>query len=128
MRELRERDGFSSVGVSVHSVKEAKEAEAMGADYLIAGPVFKTKCKPDAVPKGTGLITDVLSSVRIPVYAIGGITPYNIAKVSAEGASGVCIRSPMMTDENLKVLVRELRTNFDAGSEHLKFAGDPVQY
>ncbi|MGE0015184.1 MAG: thiamine phosphate synthase [Candidatus Methanomethylophilaceae archaeon] len=128
MRELKEREGFSSVGVSVHSVKEAREAEGLGADYLIAGPVFKTKCKPDAVPKGTGLITDIFSSVKIPVYAIGGITPYNIARVSAKGASGACIRSPMMTGENLKVLMRELRTNFDAGLEHLQIAGDLVQY
>ncbi|MDD4708611.1 MAG: thiamine phosphate synthase [Candidatus Methanomethylophilaceae archaeon] len=128
MRELRDRDGLSSVGVSVHSVKEAREAERLGADYLIAGPVFKTKCKPDAVPKGTGLITDVFSSVDIPVYAIGGITPYNIARISSKGASGACIRSPMMTGGNLRVLVRELRTNFDAGLEHLQIAGDLVQY
>lgn len=128
MRELKNRDGFSSIGVSVHSLKEAREAVKLGADYLIAGPIFKTECKPDAVPKGTALITDVFKSVSVPVYAIGGITPYNIGRVSEKGAAGACVRSSMMTTENPKVLVRELRTNFDAGLKHLEIAGDLVQH
>lgn len=126
MRKLEDRQGLKSIGVSVHSLEESVEAAGLGADYLIAGPIFPTECKPDAEPKGAKLISEILEKVKLPVYAIGGITPYNIRHVAAEGASGVCIRSSAMTSENPAILFRELRTNFGAGLKHLKIAGDFV--
>jgi thiamine-phosphate pyrophosphorylase len=126
MRRLTDRDGLTSIGVSVHSVKEAKEATELGADYLIAGPIFQTECKPDTVPKGPELIKDICKKVNVPVYAIGGITSYNIKHIASNGGSGVCIRSSAMRTDNAKILVRELKTNFDEGLKHLEIAGNLV--
>lgn len=114
MRNLTDREGLTSIGVSVHSIKEAKEATELGADYLIAGPIFQTESKPNAVPKGPELIKDIFDVVNVPVYAIGGINSYNIKHIASNGGSGVCIRSSAMRSDNLKILIRELKTNFNA--------------
>ncbi len=126
MRVLEDREELKSIGVSVHSLKESEEAAKLGADYLIVGPIFPTECKPGVEPKGPKLIGEILGKVNLPVYAIGGITPYNVKYVAIEGASGVCIRSSAMTSDNPAILFRELRTNFEAGLKHLEIAGDLV--
>ena len=90
-------NGFTLVGVSVHSREEAIEAESLGADYLIAGHVFETTCKPFA-PRGIGFLNDVCDSVDIPVYAIGGI--------NNDGAGGVKLiySSPYKTVDQVVVV------------------------
>ncbi len=122
MRKLTDRQGLTSIGVSIHSMKEAKEATELGADYLIAGPIFQTESKPDAVPKGPGFIKDISKKFNVPVYAIGGIDSYNIKHIASNEGSGVCIRSTAMRSDNMKILVRELKTNFNAGLKHLEIA------
>lgn len=81
------------VGVSIHSVEEAKSAEALGADYVIAGHIFKTGCKPGIQPRGLRFLQSVCEQVSIPVYAIGGITKENAALTIQSGAAGICIMS-----------------------------------
>lgn len=85
------------IGASVHSAAEAAEAEQWGVDYLIAGHIFETSCKPGLAPRGTEFLHEVCKSVSIPVYAIGGITPGNVEQVARAGASGACIMSGLMT-------------------------------
>lgn len=81
------------VGVSIHSVEEAKSAEALGADYVIAGHIFETGCKPGIQPRGLRFLQSVCEQVSIPVYAIGGITKENAALTIQSGAAGICIMS-----------------------------------
>lgn len=126
MRTLTDRRGLTSIGVSVHSFEEASEAVELGADYLIAGPIYPTSCKPDAMPAGPELIEKLYLNFNLPVFGIGGVNPYNIRHISSRGGSGVCIRSSAMETDNLNVLIRELKTNFKAGLEHLKLTGDFV--
>ena len=89
-------DSFKSVGVSVHNLKEASDAEKSGADYLIFGNIFETSCKPGVSAKGLESLQTICSSVKIPVYGIGGIDEMNADSVLKAGASGVCIRSAFM--------------------------------
>lgn len=81
------------IGVSIHSVEEAKSAEALGADYVIAGHIFETGCKPGIQPRGLRFLQSVCEQVSIPVYAIGGITKENAALTIQSGAAGICIMS-----------------------------------
>lgn len=83
-------------GVSVHSVSEAISAEKKGADFLIAGHIFQTDCKKDLAPRGIKFLTETVSNVEIPVYAIGGINPQNEHLVYECGAEGACIMSGYM--------------------------------
>lgn len=78
------------VGVSAETPEEARAAEAAGADYLGVGPVFATSSKPDAGdPQGPALIERIRAATRLPIVAIGGITPENAAEAIRAGADGV---------------------------------------
>lgn len=88
---------FDEIGVSIHSVNEAIEAMDLGATYITAGHIFATDCKKGVPPRGLDFLSSVCSSVNIPVYAIGGISPVNAQKAIDAGAEGVCIMSGLMT-------------------------------
>ena len=100
LKDFREnpvvREKFSLVGVSVHSLEEAKEAEALGADYVTAGHIFETDCKKGLKGRGLEFLRQVSQGVSIPVYAIGGISTENMEQVREAGANGVCIMSGFM--------------------------------
>ena len=96
---------FNEVGVSIHSVSEAIEAINLGATYIIAGHIFATDCKKDIPPRGLNFLSSVCSSVNIPVYAIGGISPENAEKAINAGADGICIMSGLMTYKNSWVFI-----------------------
>jgi len=85
-----------SLSVSVHSPEEALQAEAMGAQFLIAGHIFATGSKPDVPPRGLDFLREVCESVRIPVFAIGGITADNAPQCLDAGAAGICKMSYWM--------------------------------
>ncbi|WP_291573874.1 thiamine phosphate synthase [Clostridium sp. UBA4548] len=84
------------IGVSIHSIKEAIEAEKMGASYLLASPIFETQCKPGAEPKGIEFIKAIKEMVKIPVMALGGISLENGKKVMEAGAQGLAVMSAIM--------------------------------
>jgi len=86
----------ATIGVSVHAVSEAAAAWKCGADYLIAGHIFATDCKPGLPPRGLQFLNDVCKAVPIPVYGIGGICPENLGDLLAQGASGGCMMSGLM--------------------------------
>lgn len=88
---------FKQIGVSIHSVDEAIEAQQLGASYLIAGHIFSTDCKKGVPPRGLSFLEDVCDSVTIPVFAIGGITSNRLKDIANTGAKGVCIMSEAMT-------------------------------
>lgn len=91
-----ELKGFAEVGVSVHDPREARKAEDMGASFIIAGHIFPTDCKKGVPPRGLLYLKEVCRATSLPVYAIGGITPYNIESVLNTGAKGACMMSGFM--------------------------------
>ena len=102
--------GFETVGVSVHSLDEAKLAEKSGVSYITAGHIFPTDCKKGLPPRGTEFLGEICETVHIPVYAIGGITPENAPFVKAAGASGVCLMSGLMKAAKPKSLAESIHT------------------
>ncbi|MDE5620733.1 MAG: thiamine phosphate synthase [Ruminococcus sp.] len=106
---LSDMNFINLAGTSVHSVDEAVEAEKMGVDYVIAGHIFETSCKPDLAPRGLEFLKQVCNAVKIPVYAIGGINADNINLVAIAGADGACIMSGFMTCENPDEYIKQLR-------------------
>ena len=93
-------ESFSEIGASVHSVEEAKLAQAAGATYVTAGHIFTTDCKPGVPSRGVSFLQEVKSAVSIPVFAIGGITLQNLANVKQANVAGACIMSGFMLTEN----------------------------
>ncbi|MBN2442337.1 MAG: thiamine phosphate synthase [Spirochaetales bacterium] len=92
-----------TIGVTVHNLEEALEAESDGADYLGISPVFATATKSDAgKPCGLTLIEEIRKKVSLPLIAIGGITLINAKSVVDAGADGICSISEVVTKPHVK--------------------------
>jgi len=99
------------IGVSTHAVDEAREAEAGGADFVVAGPVFETPSKlPYGPPLGPDRFAEVCRAVRIPVLAIGGINLENFREPLSRGAAGVAAIGMLSDPRAVARTVRELLT------------------
>ncbi len=97
------------IGVSAHSVKEAKEAVEKGADYLGVGAMFSTSTKTDVnlLPKET--LREICEAVEVPVVAIGGINKSNIAELAGTGVDGVALVSAIFSAEDIEKECIQLR-------------------
>ena len=97
----------SIVGASVHTLEESIEAESAGADWLTFGPVYDTPSKRAyGPPQGLASLERVARAVRIPVVAIGGITPERVREVRAAGAHGVAAISAILAADDPAGAVR----------------------
>lgn len=95
-----------TIGVTVHDVREALEAEKLGADYLGVSPIFATSTKRDAgKPAGLALIQEIKAAVKIPVVAIGGIHLENAPGVVAAGADALCAISAVVTQPDVAAAI-----------------------
>lgn len=97
------------MGVSVHSVTAAREAEKAGADYLLFGHIFPTTSKEGIPPRGVGSLREVVASVGIPIIALGGINTANARQCLAAGARGVAVMSAVMAAPDPARAVAELK-------------------
>jgi thiamine-phosphate pyrophosphorylase len=89
------------VGITVHNLAEAIEAQRSGADYLGISPIFQTSTKSDAgKPAGIALIEEIRAQVDIPLIAIGGINLSNAPEVVRAGADGLCAISAVVTKKD----------------------------
>jgi len=85
------------VGVSAHSLGAALAAEDNAADFITFGPVFETPSKRQyGEPLGLAALRQAASTVRIPVFAIGGITPERTRACLDQGARGVAVISAIL--------------------------------
>ncbi len=84
------------IGYSAHSLIEAKRAEAEGADYVAFGAIYPTPTKGPGHPvQGLSRLCDMVSTLRVPVVAIGGIGRNNVADVWATGVASVAMISAL---------------------------------
>lgn len=89
------------IGASVHSLEDAVFAEVEGADWIVFGPIYDTASKRQyGAPQGLAKLEQVSGAVRIPVIAIGGITPERVAEVRAAGAHGVAAISAILSADS----------------------------
>ena len=98
MREEGEKEWFTTVGTSVHSLKQANLAMHLQADYMTAGHIFETDCKKGLPGRGLSFLRKVVRESAVPVYGIGGISADNAGQVRETGAAGVCIMSGFMLE------------------------------
>ena len=76
------------IGVSCHTLAELRAAEREGADFAVYGPVFPSVTK-SLQPIGIQAFREAAASVRLPVYALGGVTAENAQQCIEAGAAGV---------------------------------------
>ncbi len=103
------RPSLGKVGVSVHSVEEASDAESKGADFLVYGNIFQSSCKPGKAAAGTSDFDVIIGNSKVPVYAIGGITRDNASLIREHGQKGICVMSGFMSSPMPETLIHDLR-------------------
>ena len=108
--EVRRRVGESMIlGVSVHTVEEARQAVRDGADYLGLGAVFPTSTKTDVEQMPNETLRAICDAVNVPIVAIGGINRGNILRLAGSGVDGVALVSAIFSAEDIEGTCRELR-------------------
>ena len=93
----------------MHSEAEAEKLDPSVVDYAIAGPAYATTSKPDYGPSlgmlGIGRIAD---ATKVPIIAIGGITPAAVAELHVAGAAGIAVMGGVMRALDAKGEIRRL--------------------
>lgn len=98
------------VGVSCHSLDDALRAEAAGANYVLLGPIFATPSKlAYGPPLGLRTLQETTARVKIPVFALGGITVERAKNCAEAGASGLAGISIFQDCDSLEDRVKALR-------------------
>jgi thiamine-phosphate pyrophosphorylase len=98
------------IGISTHSIEQARQAVLDGANYIGAGPTFPSATKQfDAFP-GTKLLSDVAGEIKLPAFAIGGITATNLRQVLATGVTRIAVSSAVTAAASPGAAAAELMT------------------
>ena len=80
-----------------------------GANYIGVGPAFPSGTKPFEHFPGLGLLKEVAAEIRLPAFAIGGITIENVREVLATGIRRVAMSGAVLSAVDPAAAVREIR-------------------
>jgi thiamine-phosphate pyrophosphorylase len=98
------------IGLSCHDGPQVGSAEMVGANYALLGPVFHTPSKEGLVrPIGLAPLKALVSETKIPVIAIGGITPENAGQVMETGVAGLAAISALTDPKDPGAAARAFR-------------------
>ncbi len=97
------------LGLSTHASVQAERAIATGADYIAIGPVFATPTKPGRPGVTLDYVRWASENVRIPWFAIGGITLQNLDSVLAAGARRICVVSAILNSPDVAATCRQFK-------------------
>ena len=99
---------YTVLGRSADDHATALDATRDGAEWVLAGPIYKSISQPNEKPTGAKLITVIVENSSIPVIAIGGITVDKVEEVVKAGAAGVAVLSSVSAAEDPKAATEEL--------------------
>ena len=101
------------IGATARNIEEAKRAELLGADYIGSGAIFGTSTKDNAKKLEMEELKKIVASVKIPVFAIGGININNVGILKNIGLQGICAVSGILSEKNCKKAVDIMLKNFN---------------
>ena len=84
------------IGVSAHSIEQARQAVLDGANYLGVGPTFPSGTKQFDHFPGVELLRAVAAEIRLPAFAIGGITRENLGQVKSAGFTRMAVSGAIL--------------------------------
>jgi thiamine-phosphate pyrophosphorylase len=108
---VRGRIGNRLLGVSAHTIEEARRAILQGADYLGVGPIYPTISKDDAhAVQGPAIMHEMRKAgIHVPIVGIGGITKDRVEEVIHAGADGIAVISAVTRAERVRAAAEELK-------------------
>jgi thiamine-phosphate pyrophosphorylase len=101
------------VGLSTHSPEQVDSAQ--GADYIGVGPVFETPTKPGRPAVGPQLVRYAFAHAPVPFFAIGGISPTNLASIREAGATRVAVVRALTQAQAPELVARALKQALAGG-------------
>jgi thiamine-phosphate pyrophosphorylase len=102
------------IGVSCYdSLERAEAAVGAGADYIAFGSFFSSNTKPDAVRAGLSLLSTASARWKVPIVAIGGITPFNAGALIDAGADAVAVLSALFDAADVAATARSFVAMFN---------------
>ena len=101
------------IGATARNIEEAKRAELLGADYIGSGAIFGTSTKDNAKKLEMEELKKIVASVKIPVFAIGGININNVGILKNIGLQGICSVSGILSEKDCKKAVDIMLKNFN---------------
>jgi thiamine-phosphate pyrophosphorylase len=107
------------IAVSTHSMQQAKDAEAKGADFITFGPVYSTPSKAQyGPPVGVDTLRSVCREIRIPVFGLGGISESRIEMVLSAGAAGVALISAILAAPDIEGAASDFVARLRQADQH----------
>jgi thiamine-phosphate pyrophosphorylase len=100
--DAKTKPGKVPFGLSSHAPDQALRALAAQPAYIAIGPVYATGTKPGAKPVTLDYVRWAASNVKIPWFAIGGITLENVADVVHAGAKRICVVSAILNAPDIR--------------------------
>ena len=97
------------IGVSTRSLAGARRAERDGADYVAIGPVYKSRVAAGKRPISPAVLRAVARSIRIPVFAIGGIDSGNLPAVLKSGINRVAACTALIAAKEPDAAARKFK-------------------
>ena len=114
IEDARKIVGDMKIGLSTHSLIQAKIALEKNPAYIGFGPVYPTTTKQIADPTvGTELLKQVVQLSNVPVIAIGGIFPENIPAIKQSGADSYSLVRYLMETDELSIRIDKCRSLFE---------------
>ena len=96
------------IGLSTHSLEQLDAAADQGVDYAGYGPIYPTGTKGYEHGLGPESVLNVLLHARVPVVAIGGISPANAGRIPEQAA--LAVSSVICAAESPREVAAALRT------------------
>ncbi|MBT3354481.1 MAG: thiamine phosphate synthase [Candidatus Scalindua sp.] len=106
------------IGVSTHSITQARQAQKDGADYIAIGPIYPTSTKDHEPSVGIEIIHEISEAVSIPIIAIGAITLENLDEVLKAGASRIAVCSAIIGSKDIYSSTRQFKEKLGETKAH----------
>lgn len=101
LMKLTERPAIpahQTLSASCHNADELARAKKIGADFVFLSPVKATRSHPQASPLGWERFQQLVSSINMPVYALGGMSKNDRLTAKAHGAQGIAAISALWNE------------------------------
>ncbi len=106
------------IGASCHDAAELRQAQSLGLDFAVLGPVKPTASHPHGPVLGWQRFAELARSSALPVYAIGGMSADDLATARAAGAHGLAMISGVWGRDDLEAAVRRTYLAFETTDAH----------
>ena len=111
--DARKIIGDRLIGVSTHSIEQARDAAREGADYIGCGPVFSSRTKAFDQHVGTEWLSCIVSEIDLPAFAIGGIDQTNLEQVVKTGIRRIAVSAAVRDSKHPQRVAEQLRAGLD---------------